>query len=253
MSALTPLLEALKIPADARIDKRVPKKLLLERGAPTAADRRGIQEGIEEIRWVAALKPGNTGIGALQTNEHEYTEIAVVTVAFRPKAKAGRLIELIHRAIPYPVVLIGQQEERVCLALSHKRRSEAEAGRFVLDPGVEATGWMTADAPPPGFAEFLVRLDLTKQPRQDLRACYQGWINCILSLHTAETNGVYRQIDSSEANEVREVLNSRADLLTEIASLRAAARKERQINRQVELNLEIKTLEIKLKQTLEII
>lgn len=243
MSGLTPLLEAFKIPADARIDKRVPKKLLLERGAPTAADRRGIQEGIEEIRWVAALKPGNTGIGALKTEEHEYAEIAVVTVVFRSKAKAGRLIELIHRAIPYPVVLFGQQEECVCLALAHKRRSEAEAGRFVLAPGVEATGWMTADDPPPGFEAFRAHLDLTQQPRQDLKECYQGWINCILSLHTAEANGVYRQIDSSEAEEVREVLNSRADLLAEIASLRAAARKERQVNRQVELNLQIKQLE----------
>lgn len=243
MNGLNLLLDALKIPADSRIDKRVPKKLLLERGTPTAADRRGIQEGIEEIRWVAALKPGNTGIGALRGDEHDYAEIAVVTVIFRAKAKVGRLIELIHRAIPYPVVLLGQQEERVCLALAHKRRSEVEAGRFVLDPGVEATGWIKLDAPPTEVNKFLSRLALTRQPRQDLKACYQGWINCILSLHTAEANGAYRQIDSSEAKEVREALDSRADLLAEIASLRTAARKERQTNRQVELNLEIKRLE----------
>ena len=51
------LLDALGLPAGAIVDQRVPKKLLVEHGAPTAADRRQINEGIEEVRWIAALKP----------------------------------------------------------------------------------------------------------------------------------------------------------------------------------------------------
>ena len=34
------LLAALDLPASSRVDQRVPKKLLLEHGAPTAADKR---------------------------------------------------------------------------------------------------------------------------------------------------------------------------------------------------------------------
>lgn len=33
---------ALEIPENARVDRRIPKKLLVERGAPTAADKRQI-------------------------------------------------------------------------------------------------------------------------------------------------------------------------------------------------------------------
>ena len=47
---------SLAIPDDARVDRRVPKKLLVEQGAPTAADKRQIQDGIEEMSWIAALK-----------------------------------------------------------------------------------------------------------------------------------------------------------------------------------------------------
>ena len=36
-------------PADTRVEQRVPKKLLLEQGAPTSADKRRIQDGIEEV------------------------------------------------------------------------------------------------------------------------------------------------------------------------------------------------------------
>src|SRR5665213_1058686 len=94
------IISALALPAHARVDRRVPKKLLLEYGAPTAADKRKIQEGIEEITWVAALKPTNIGVPAFKDELREYLEIALVTVALRTDAKPTRLIELIHRAIP---------------------------------------------------------------------------------------------------------------------------------------------------------
>ena len=47
------LIEALRLPPSTRVDQRVPKTLLVEHGAPTAADKRQIQEGIAELRWVA--------------------------------------------------------------------------------------------------------------------------------------------------------------------------------------------------------
>ena len=47
-----PVINALAMPPDARVDKRVPKKMLLEQGAPTAADKRKIQEGVEEMQLI---------------------------------------------------------------------------------------------------------------------------------------------------------------------------------------------------------
>ena len=58
------VLQALDLPADSRVDQRVPKKLLLENGAPTAADKRHINDGIDEILWLAALKPAAAGAPA---------------------------------------------------------------------------------------------------------------------------------------------------------------------------------------------
>ena len=56
------IITALDLPASARVDQRVPRKLLLENGAPTATDKRYITEGIEELLWVAALKPTTIGV-----------------------------------------------------------------------------------------------------------------------------------------------------------------------------------------------
>jgi hypothetical protein len=61
------------------VNQRVPKKLLLENGAPTAADKRLINEGIEELLWLAALKPTTIGVPEYRDEVREYLEIASCT------------------------------------------------------------------------------------------------------------------------------------------------------------------------------
>ena len=98
------VITALDLPADARVERRVPKTLLVEHGAPTAADKRRINDGIERIQWVAALKPATVGVAAYRDEAREYLEIAVLRLILRAGAKADRLAELLHRAVPYPVL-----------------------------------------------------------------------------------------------------------------------------------------------------
>ncbi len=89
MSVDRMVIAALALPAEARVDQRVPKKLLMEQGAPTAADKRQIQDGIEELRWVAALKPSNIGVPAYRDDVREYLEIAVLSVRLAPNGQGA--------------------------------------------------------------------------------------------------------------------------------------------------------------------
>src|SRR5262245_60611360 len=99
------VLATLDLPAAARVARRVPETMLLEHGAPTAADKRHISEGVEQLVWVAALKPTTIGVGEYRNEIREYLEIAVLHLVVRAAAKVGRLVELVHRAVPYPVLL----------------------------------------------------------------------------------------------------------------------------------------------------
>jgi len=81
------LISALRLPAEASVGQRIPKKLLAEnltsRGTATSADRKLLQEQIEEVTWVAALKPSNAGIPAYQDDVRSYLELAVLNVRLR--------------------------------------------------------------------------------------------------------------------------------------------------------------------------
>ncbi len=58
------LIDALRLPAPALVAHRIPKKMLVAQGAPTAADKRLINDTVDELWWHAALKPGTVGVPA---------------------------------------------------------------------------------------------------------------------------------------------------------------------------------------------
>src|ERR1700686_2098003 len=122
MNALD-LIAALDLPAAAGVERRVAKTLLHQHGAPTTADKRRISDGIEHLTWVATLKPTTIGVAEYRDELREYLEIAVLHLTLRTAAKVGRLVELVHRAVPYPVLLVAEQGERANLSLAHKRWS----------------------------------------------------------------------------------------------------------------------------------
>lgn len=237
------LIAALGLPAGARVGHRVPKKLLVEQGAPTAADKRRIDDGIEEVQWVAALKPTTIGVPAFRDDAREYLEIAVLSTAFRVGAKASRLEELIHRAVPYPVLLLAAQGERLTVSAAHKRWSQGEAGATVLEGDVVTAGLKPGEPDKLGQA-FQASLALSLQPRAHLFALYQGWMDALLALLAARMTGAFVVADTPDHAAARQqALRECARLDAEIIRLQAAATKEKQLARHVALNLELKRLE----------
>jgi hypothetical protein len=244
--SFAPVIDALGIPPSALVEQRVPKKLLLEHGAPTAADKRQIQDGIEEIIWVAALKPTNIGVPAFQDAVREYLEIAVLTVELRSAAKPARLIELIHRAIPYPLILATGQDGAVSLSLAHKRWSQGEVGKVVIEDVRLVT--LSENIPSNQEDAFLASLIVSRLASQNLFTLYDGLLARLAALEASRITGTFAQPNTAEdASALREGLDRHSGLQRELDLLRARAAKEKQINRRVELNLEIQRLEIKLK------
>ncbi len=240
------VIAALSLPAAARVDQRVPKKLLLENGAPTAADKRQINEGIEELQWLAALKPDTIGVAVYRDEVREYLEIAVLSVSLRATAKASRLTELIHRAIPYPVFLIQSRPDGLALSLAHLRWSQGQAGQTVLDGSMIA---VTLEAKVPATNDLLAALKITELPRQHLLAFYQGWIERFEAYAAACLTGSFkRATDAAVAESRRLALAEHERLTREIAGLRARAVKENQLNRRVALNLQLQQLNARLAE-----
>lgn len=246
------LIGALALPASCRVDQRVPKKLLIENGAPTSADKRLINDNIDEIQWLAALKPNTVGVAEYCDNEREYLELAVLCIttryapsgdrtgAMKKPINVTRLTELVHRAVPYPVLLLLAAPQGLFLSLAQKRWAQSEAGKVVLDDEPVTVGValdLPADHP------FMHAMALVRQPQANLLTLYQGWMDCLTAWQATQYTGTFTASSTpAQAAARREALQACQRLELECARLQALAGKEKQIAKQIELNLALKRI-----------
>ncbi|KAB0332323.1 DUF4391 domain-containing protein [Janthinobacterium sp. PLB04] len=263
------VIAALALPASCRVDQRVPKRMLIENGAPTAADKRLLTDTIEEIQWIAALKPNTVGIPNYRDGQREYLEVAVLSITTRgansisaddeaaaparmPATKmvnTARLAELVHRAVPYPVLLLLTTPQGLFLSAAHKRWAQNEAAKIVLDGEVTIVE-VAVDLTP--AHPFMQSVALTRQPQTTLMALYQGWLDCLTALQVSRYTGTYKVMDDpAHADARRAALRECLRLEQEATRLSVQAAKEKQMAKQVDLNLAIKGIQADLSAARE--
>lgn len=241
------LIQALGLPESTRLNQRVPKKLLAEQEVATPADRRQIQDGVDEIVWLAALKPHLIGVPAYEEHDRQYLELAVLRLTLKPGTKPGRLVELLHRAVPYPVLLFTNSDAGIGISLAQLRRSQNEADKTVLDGELLAVTLPT-EAKGAVFTGFCAALPLAKQPQADLHVLYQGWMDTVAALDIARETGRFQpSLTRAQAADRHQALQHCRELQTRLQQLRTLAQNERQLARQVALNQELRAGQAALK------
>ena len=128
--ALIAAFELPRGPAPRRI-----AKIALADHVPTAADKRLVDGKLARLDWIAAINPATTGIATAESDGVAIQTVNLLLARTRG-ALPPRLAEIIHRAIPQPVILIHADEAADALAglsLAPKRAAEREYG-----PGLAA-------------------------------------------------------------------------------------------------------------------
>lgn len=240
---LQALYENLAIPETCRLGKRIFKKLFEENAALTVTDRKALRDDLDVLTWAYTLKPSTVPIQPYQDSEREYLEIALLQADLKARKRVGRLSQVIHRAIPYPVILVFSHDGDALISLAHKRFSQAEKGAFVADAFL-ATGWIALADPSPSQQAFLASLRFADLPQTHFYALYSAMVDRLVALACADLSGVYRLETARERRDERRArLTECRALEARIQLLKTKIRKETQFNRQVELNTQIKQLE----------
>lgn len=239
---------ALHVPPAALVDRRIPKRLLSER-CPTSADRKLVQENIEQVCWSAVLKPSNVGIAPLVDDAREYLEVSILNLELRDidlaSSRARRLAELTHRAIPYPIMLLISVGAELAISLSHLRRAQDGTASSVLEGPmywVELNSHLDhEDAKARGQA--LAALEVGRKPWPTLWHLYQGWIEVAIAWQAVPISHAFTLPASViDAETMRQLVQRIVESQQEMDSLRRAALRERQIPRLAELNQTIQRL-----------
>lgn len=242
------LYEGMGIPDSCLLGKTVFKKLFHENIGLGATDKKIFRDDIDTVIWQYTLKPNTIPIQPYENGNREYLEIAVLQVDLKTQRRTSRIAEIIHRAIPYPVVVVFDFGKMCALSLAHKRFSQAEKEAIVAED-IIISEWIDLSALTPVQQAFLDSMAVTMLTHTHFLSFYSALLDRVIAMDCARLNGEYRVESTEEKRTVRrERLSACRELEGRIAEYKAAIKRETQFNRQVELNTKIKELEKQLKE-----
>ncbi len=241
------LYKKMAIPDACHLGKRIFKKLFHENARLGATDKKAFREDIDVIIWQYTLKPSTIPIQAYEDDQREYHEVAILQVNLKTLNRTSRIAEIIHRAIPYPLVVVFTYKTMCTMSLAHKRFSQAEKGAIVAEDFL-ITDWIDLLAPTPIQQAFLDSIALPVLPHTHFYAFYSALTDRTVALDCARLTGEYRLEPITIKHKVRkDQLALCHELEIQIAGHKATIMKETQFNRKVELNMKMKELEKQLQ------
>jgi DNA-binding XRE family transcriptional regulator len=208
----------LDLPKNTVFNRRIPKQKFYENLSVAAELKRLFAEQINAIYWRNKIAPSTVNIAPGKTVE----EIEVIEIRLNQPNLDKRVLQLIDRGIPYHILFLLVFAEQVQAWIAYKEKSEG--GTVVFKPVTYYhTEWQPTN-------ELSLRLDGI-----NMDAAYESFIRQIAEERLEDKTGGNLK-DAIARDELRQ------KLLKEIAALENKVRREKQFNRQVELNGELKRL-----------
>ena len=240
--------KSMAIPNSCHLGKRIFKKLFHENAKLGVTDKKAFSEDIDFITWQYTFKPGTIPIQPYVDDQREYLEVALLQVDLKTLNRTHRIAEIVHRSIPYPIVLVFVFEHSIALSLAQKRFSQAEKGAFVAEE-ILVTDWIENSDQTPCQIAFIESLKIADLPHTHFYAFYSAIVDRVIALDCARLTGVY-SLEAAAGKQLarRNRLAECHEIETQIAEHVVAIKNESQFNRKVELNMKIKSLERKLER-----
>ena len=228
-------------PSTAKVDKIIPKNKLYQRGSANHRIERLFVEQVESIRWAYKLSPHTINLNDSETIK----EIQIFSIVSRVERLDTEVLQFIDKLIPSPIIFEIVFEDKIKVIANYKRQSQADSQKFVLGK-YYATDWqdLTQREDLPivfGIAdlyEYFIEQLLLSTNKASPNVVLIPNIKANLSTMTQKTDSIEDKIAHAE----------KVALLTkQINELQKLIYKEKQFTRQVEMNLQLQTLQKQLK------
>lgn len=233
------LFASMEIPEACLLDKPVYKKMFLDNAELDQTDKKALSEDVDRIRWRYTLKPETINIRPFQDDTHDYPEVAILSIELSTSKRARRIAAFMHRAIPYPLILVFEHEGKLSIAVAEKRINQADKSKMVILDRWQ-TEWFDPRRANASISAFLDAIALHRLPGTNFYALYEAFQAQIIQLVSSERTGAFApvQIEASKAH--AEALKEIDRLEREIAELKSTLKGERQMGRKITLNSQIR-------------
>ncbi|QPK62909.1 DUF4391 domain-containing protein [Methylomonas sp. LL1] len=204
-------------PKQALFGRVLPKNKIYQHASPSPAVKELFVQQVEQIIWQYKLAPETINLSA----KPGIPEIQIFDISLKSPNLDEAVLRCIDKAIPYPIFFQLLYNDRIKIVAAYKRINEADSEKWVVD-GYFASDW---------YPQVKERQALPVA--LDLGLLYEQLLRQLLPSPPRAGEPLKDQIER---------LSQLQSKQNEYQKLEAKLHKEKQFNRKVELNAQLRTL-----------
>lgn len=210
-------------PEKAAFGRVVPKTKIYEHARPSATLRNQFVKQIDKIIWQYKLAPETINIPA----KGGIVEIQIFLIELKTAEADADVLLCIDKAIPHPVFYELHYDGRIKMTATYKRPSDAGSHNWISESYFE-TPWV---------ADNVKRVELPVA--LNMAGLYEQMLGTLLPIPARKDEKLKLHVDRLVQIQRKEI---------EVNKLKVSLRKEKQFNRKVEINTELRALQTEINK-----
>ena len=214
----------LGLPKSTEFNKRIPKQKFYDNLTVSPTLKRRFVDQIRIIYWANKIAPSTLNLA----EGKNVTEIEVFHIRLNQETLDANVLKQIDREIPYHILFVLEYDGKYKAVIGYKEASGSGKAAFKVDRYYQ-TAWVNKE-------ELPVHLE-----GLSIDAVYENFVRQVaggMLMPGEPQESLKESVDRNDRME---------DLKKQIDKLQAKIRKEKQLNRQIEMNTELKKLRRKLE------
>ena len=204
-------------PKSAALGRVLPKSKIYEHGSSTSAVKELFVRQIDQIVWQFKLASETINL----PSSRSVPEIQIFSVTLKEGEIKGEVLRVMDQSIPFPIFFELCWEDKIKAIASYKRPSEADSTKWVVSDYFE-TSWF-----PKGTPRSPLPLVL------NLESLYASLLTSLLPFPIRSGEGLQDFVARMELFQSRQ---------KELEKCESRLKKEKQFNRKVKINSELREL-----------
>lgn len=245
--------DLIKVPSAAIVNSILPKQDIFDATKMNKSDRDYFVRYVKQIRWLYKFDDASIRIKPYEDEEKTYLEAELISIKLKKEfqdynhntgnyhrfdARLDRIVDILLRFIPYPILLCAEFNDEIKFYVSHISDSKLDYDKITLDELIN-TEWINTNEMDGFDIELIDKLQIDNLDKTNVYTFYDDIVTAIIQYNGSKEVG---QSVTLTKEEIQEIMDKIKSLEREISNLKIKIRRENNFNEKVELNVKINGL-----------
>ena len=250
--------DLIKVPSAAIVNSILPKQDIFEATGMTKSDKDYFVRYVKQIRWLYKFDDASVRINPFVNDEKSYLEAELISIKLKKEfqeynhntgnfhrfdARLDRIVDILLRFIPYPILLCAEFNDEIKFYVSHISESKSDYDKITLDELIY-TDWIDVNNLDGFDKELIEKLQIDNLDKTNVFTFYDDIVTAIIQYNGSKEVG---QEVTLSSDEIQKIMDDIKVLERKIAEIRVAIRREDNFNKKMDYNIHIKELQMEIK------